>query len=123
MPVALLIAFSVGCSALAQVALRQGMRAASVQAAIEAGAVAPVVLAVVGSLPVLGGLALYGVSAASWLFVLARLPVSVAYAFMALGFLLTMALGCLLLHEPFTARKAMGTLAVVLGLWLVAGAR
>jgi multidrug transporter EmrE-like cation transporter len=123
MPVALLIVFSVGCSAAAQVALRQGMRAAEVQTAIEAGAMAPVALAVLGSLPVLGGLALYGVAAASWLFVLARLPVSVAYAFMALGLLLTMALGCLLLGEPFTGRKFLGTLAVMLGLWLVAGGR
>lgn len=120
MPVALLIAFSITCSALAQVALRQGMRAPDMQMALEGGA-AQVGLAILGSLPVLGGLALYGIGAAAWLFVLARIQVSVAYAFVALGFLLTMTLGCLLLGEPFTSRKLLGTLTVILGLWLVAG--
>lgn len=121
MPVAALIAFSVACSALAQVALRYGMRGAAMQAAMGLGALATI-RAVLLSLPVVGGLTLYAVSAASWLFVLARLEVSVAYAFVALGFLLTMAFGCLLLGEPFTARKLFGTVAVVFGLWLVAGA-
>jgi multidrug transporter EmrE-like cation transporter len=52
---------------------------------------------------------------------LARIDVSVAYAFVALGFLLTMALGSLLLGEPLTLSKLSGTLLVVLGVWLVAG--
>ena len=57
-----------------------------------------------------------------WLFVLAKLQVSVAYAFVALGFLLTMILGCVFLGEPLTLRKLTGTGLVVLGIWLVTGA-
>ena len=124
MPVALLIAFSVGCSALAQVALRQGMRARrACRRRSRPGRSRRWCSRCWAACRCWAGSRSTASSAASWLFVLARLPVSVAYAFMALGFLLTMALGCLLLNEPFTARKAMGTLAVVLGLWLVAGAR
>jgi multidrug transporter EmrE-like cation transporter len=71
---------------------------------------------------VIGGLFLYGLSAAIWLFVLARLDVSVAYPFVALGFLLTMVLGCLLFGEPLTARKLIGTMLVMFGVYLVAAA-
>ncbi len=70
-----------------------------------------------------GGLFLYGLSAVVWLFVLARLDVSVAYPFVALGFLVTMALGCLLFGEAFTVRKVLGTLIVMLGVYLVAAVR
>ena len=52
--------------------------------------------------------------------VLARVPVSMAYAFVALGFLLTTALGCLVLGEVLTLRRVMGTLLVAAGVWLVA---
>jgi len=34
-----------------------------------------------------------------------------------------LALGCLLLGEPLTLRKLMGTLLVVAGIWLVTGIR
>ena len=39
------------------------------------------------------GLALYGLGAMVWLYVLARLPLSAAYPFVGLGFILTMVLG------------------------------
>jgi multidrug transporter EmrE-like cation transporter len=55
-----------------------------------------------------------------WLFVLARVDVSVAYAFVALGFFLTMTLGVLLLGEALTLAKVAGILLVVFGVWLVA---
>lgn len=118
----LMIVASVSLSALAQVLLRYGMSRPPVQAALEAGGGAvSVALAIAGSIGVWAGLALYGFGAMVWLFVLARIEVSVAYAFVALGFLLTMALGCLALGEPLTARKLAGTALVALGIWLVAG--
>ena len=80
-------------------------------------------LQVIYAIGVFGGLFLYGLSAVVWLFVLARLDVSVAYPFVALGFLVTMALGCLLFGEAFTVRKVLGTLIVMLGVYLVAAVR
>jgi drug/metabolite transporter (DMT)-like permease len=113
---------SVSLSACAQILLRHGMSSPGVQAALAAGGgPLPVVLAIAGSLGVWAGLALYGLGAMVWLFVLARVEVSVAYAFVALGFLLTMALGCALLGEALTLRKIAGTALVALGVWLVAG--
>jgi multidrug transporter EmrE-like cation transporter len=65
----------------------------------------------------------YGLSAVVWLFVLARIDVSVAYPFVSLGFVVTMVLGCLLFGEAFTIRKILGTLVVMAGVYLVAAAR
>lgn len=119
-PLVATILASVSASALAQVSLKHGMSQASVQSSIASGGVPAIALAVAGSPTVWLGLTLYGLSAVVWLFVLARLDVSVAYAFVALGFLLTMALGCLMLGEPLTVRKLAGTACVMLGIWLVA---
>jgi multidrug transporter EmrE-like cation transporter len=117
------ILVSVSCSALAQISLKHGMSVGAVQAAISQGGTIPVAMAVAASPTVWLGLFLYGFSAVVWLFVLATLDVSVAYAFVSLGFLLTMALGCLLLGEVLTISKLAGTALVMLGIWLVTGVR
>lgn len=118
-----IILVSVACSAVAQIALKSGMSTAAVQGALAAGEAWPIALAIATSPLVWAGLALYGGGAVVWLFVLARVDVSVAYTFVALGFLLTMLLGWALLGEPITARKLAGTLLVMGGIWLVAGGR
>ncbi|MBX9702347.1 MAG: EamA family transporter [Acetobacteraceae bacterium] len=120
LPLLAMIVGSVAMSALAQMLLRFGMSRGPVQAALAEGGAVPVTLAIASSPGVVAGLALYGLGAVVWLFVLARVPVSFAYAFVSLGFLLTMALGCLVLGEALTARKLLGTLLVALGVWLVA---
>ena len=118
-----LVLFSVACSALGQIALKYGMASASVQAALATGGVVPVSTAIVINPFVLSGLFLYGFSAVVWLFVLARLDVSIAYPFVSLGFVVTMSLGCLLFGEPLTLRKVLGTIVVMLGVYLVAAVR
>jgi multidrug transporter EmrE-like cation transporter len=114
-----MIVASVSCSALAQLALKHGMSTVAVQQSIAGGRAPAVAWAIAGSPTVWIGLVLYGLGAAIWLFVLANLDLSVAYAFVALGFLLTMALGCIVLGEPFTARKLAGTCLVIIGIWIV----
>jgi multidrug transporter EmrE-like cation transporter len=118
-----LVLFSVGCSALAQISLKHGMAQPSVQIALTNGGLQPILYAVVANPFVLGGLFVYGLSAVVWLFVLARIDVSVAYPFVSLGFVVTMVLGCLLFGEAFTIRKILGTLVVMAGVYLVAAAR
>ncbi len=118
-----LVLFSVGCSAFGQIALKYGMASASVQAALTTGGVVPVSTAIVINPFVLSGLFLYGFSAVVWLFVLARLDVSIAYPFVSLGFVVTMSLSCLLFGEPLTLRKVLGTIVVMLGVYLLAAVR
>lgn len=115
-----LVLLSVTLSALAQLLLKMGMSAAPVAHALRDGAAPRLAAEVVTSLPVIGGLTLYFASAAVWLFVLARLPLSVAYPFVGLGFIVTMLLGWLVLGDTLTPARVAGTLLVMGGVVLIA---
>lgn len=115
-----MILFSVSCSAIAQILLKYGMANPAMQQALNAGDHWLIARSIITDMPILGGFFLYGLGAVIWLFVLARLDVSIAYPFVALGFLLTMALGCLVFGEALTLRKVIGTLVVAVGIYLVA---
>lgn len=115
----LLILLSVGLSAAAQIVLKSGMARPAVQTALGAGAL-DAVSAIASSPWVIGGLGLYFASAAVWLLVLARVPVSVAYPFVGLGFVLTMLFGWLALGELLSAARIAGTALVAVGVVLIA---
>jgi drug/metabolite transporter (DMT)-like permease len=121
--VLMMIVFSVSCSAIAQILLKNGMAQPATQHALAGGDFWLVTRSIGADPSILSGFMLYGLGAVIWLFVLARLDVSVAYPFVALGFLMTMTLGCLLFGEALTLRKVMGTLIVALGVYLVATAK
>ena len=115
----LLILASVALSAVAQIALRKGMTGADVQRAFTAGWL-PATVAVGISVWVIVGLALYFVGALVWLVVLSDEPVSIAYPFVGLGFIMTMLLGWGLLGEAMNAQRILGTLLVAAGVVLIA---
>lgn len=68
---------------------------------------------------VLGGLALYGVGTIIWLRALAQVPLSQAYPFVGLGFVLTAALGYVLFDEALGPSRLIGTALVIAGVFLV----
>jgi len=103
----MLILTSVAMSAIAQLLLKMGVGTARASGGLT--------LATLFSPYVIGGLALYGLGAMVWLSVLARLPLSAAYPFVGLGFILTMALGALLLGESLSLMRVGGTLLIALG--------
>lgn len=110
----LLVLTSVALSAVAQMMLKIGSAQTNVSGLTnQLGAYAT-------SPHVLGGFALYGTGAILWIFVLAKLPLSVAYPFVGIGFILTMVLGGLVLGETLSPLRISGTLFVVLGCTLVA---
>jgi multidrug transporter EmrE-like cation transporter len=122
-----LILCSVSLTACAQIALKAGMASPKVQH-ILAGAGAfslsdpPFALIGLFFAPmVLLGLSLYFASAALWLLVLARIDVSSAYPFAALGIVLTSVLGRVLLGEAMSVPKIAGTLLIVGGVAVLAG--
>ena len=104
-------------SAVAQIVLKAGMGAAALTA--PRGAAATLAATFLNPL-VIGGLALYFLSAVVWLAVLAKLPVSTAYPFVSLGFVCTAALGWLIFGEPISAAKALGIALIVGGVLFVA---
>lgn len=111
----LLILASVALSALAQLALKTGTAAAA-----RSRGVGGELVALAQSPFVFAGLALYALGAVLWLFVLARAPLSLAYPFVGLGFILTMLAGALVLGEQLTAGRIAGTLLIAWGCALVA---
>ena len=116
----MLILLSVTITACAQIVLKAGMGGASVQRAIAAGPGMRMVLAIALDPLVVGGLVLYFVAAAVWLFVLSQVEVSLAYPFVALGFVLTAVAGHLLFHEALSPTRIAGILLVCGGVALLA---
>lgn len=67
-------------------------------------------------------LALYGGATLLWVRILTNVPLSRAYPFMALAFVLVPAAGWLLFNETITGRYALGTLLIIAGVLVVARA-
>jgi multidrug transporter EmrE-like cation transporter len=116
-----LILFSVTITAVAQVILKRGMSGSAMHEALGMGWESAT-LAVASNAWVVAGLALYFLGAVIWLVVLNRVPVSFAYPFVGLGFVLTALLAWGLLGEGLSVARALGTLLVTLGVALIARA-
>lgn len=113
----LLIIISVGLSAGAQVALKSG--ADKVRALAHHG-IGDELWAMAQNPLIWTGLMLYGFGAMIWLFVLGRAPLSLAYPFVGLGFIMTMAAGALFFNESLSIERISGTLLIIMGCILVA---
>jgi multidrug transporter EmrE-like cation transporter len=115
----LLAVISICLSAAAQVILKLGM-VKVVRVDGGASSTLPHLIAeAMGSPLVWAGLLVYGASAMAWLGVLARLDLSLAYPFVALGLVVTCVLGILLFHEPSNFLKLFGMSLVALGVLMV----
>lgn len=113
----LLILASVSLSALAQLALKMGTTAA---AGGRSAGIGGEIGGLAQSPMILLGLGLYGLGALLWLFVLGRAPLSLAYPFVGIGFILTMLAGAYWLDESLSAARIAGTLMIAAGCVLVA---
>ena len=111
-----LLLFAVLSAAVGQVMLKHGMQIASSRAAHSGGSLA---LRAATSPWVLLGLVVFGVSAVAWLAALSRVPLSVAYPFNALGYLVILTASIVLLHERASVLTWVGTFMVVSGLLIV----
>jgi len=111
-----LLLFSVISAASGQVMLKHGMQVATARAAHDGGSLA---LRAATSPWVLLGLVVFAVSAVAWLATLSRVPLSVAYPFNALGYVVILTVSVLILHERATVLTWVGSLMVVSGLLIV----
>jgi drug/metabolite transporter (DMT)-like permease len=68
---------------------------------------------------VLLGLVVFGISAVAWLGALSRVPLSMAYPFNALGYLVILTASIFVLHERANLVTWAGTVLVVSGLVMV----
>ena len=113
-----IILISVSLSAFAQISFKLGVSEAGRGPKGDGGVAWEVVNSMLTP-GVLVGLALYGCGTLLWLTALARVDVSRAYPFVALGFVLTAILGCWIFGDPVTPQKIAGILVVMGGVWLV----
>ena len=110
------ILLTVALSALAQVCLKLG--AATINHDKITGTNFQTLLYTAGALlePVLIlGLTMYALSALSWIWVLSKTDISVAYPFVSLSFVLTLFFGVWLFGESLTSTKIIGTTLIVVG--------
>src|SRR5690242_11861493 len=103
-----LVLLSVLLSSGSQVLLKRGMISAPVRAALANHEQLKTVLAIATAPSILVGLICFGLSAIVWLFVLARIPLSSAYPFVALGIVVTVVAGWLLFSEALSLAKLIG---------------
>ena len=82
--------------------------------------VVPIGLKVASSPFVLGGLACYAVSVVVWILALSRVPVSIAYPMLSIGYIVNAVAAWMLFGESLAAQKLVGIGFIVVGVWLVA---
>jgi multidrug transporter EmrE-like cation transporter len=111
-----LVLVSVLAAAGGQLMLKHGMQLATNKQKSAGGSL---VLGAATSPWVWLGLAIFGISAVVWLVVLSRVPLSLAYPFNALGYLVILTASILLLHERANLFTWAGTTLVVAGLVIV----
>lgn len=80
----------------------------------------PVVAKIVFDPWVFTGLASAGIAALFWMVAMTRLPLSLAYPFTSLSFVIVALLGIVFIGEPLTAGKIGGICLVLAGLFLIA---
>ena len=114
-----LILLSVSLNALAQVFLRKAMLVLNAH-----GGFAQPVLDLVAQLALnpflIFGMSLYAISIFTWLFVLSKVEVSLAYPFQSLGYIIAAALGLFFLGENVTLARAAGIGMIGVGLVFIA---
>ena len=111
-----LLLFAVVTAATGQVMLKHGMQIATTRVTHDGGSLA---LRAATSPWVLLGLVVFGVPAIAWLTALSRVPLSVAYPFYALGYLVILTASILVLLERANVWTWVGSLLVVSGLLIV----
>lgn len=111
-----LIALSIAMGVSGQTMIKLGTLNA---ANLPAEAVARLLL-VLRSPWVLLGLMMYGIGALSWVVVLSRLELNIAYPFLALNFVLVALVSWLLLGESISGLRWLGIGCICVGIFLIA---
>jgi drug/metabolite transporter (DMT)-like permease len=80
----------------------------------------PVGIKLAANPAILAGTGCYALSLGFWIMALSRVPVSVAYPMVALGYLINAVGAWFWLGESLGAQKLLGIGFIILGVWLVA---
>lgn len=114
-----LIIGSVLLAAAAQLTLKYGMNQVGAIGRAELRSPVATAVRVLSQPGVLGGLALFGLSAVLWMVVLSRTSLSFAYPFAASTYVIILLFDRFLLDEPVSALRWGGVLLIIVGLVLI----
>lgn len=64
-------------------------------------------------------LVIYGIATILWVYALKLVPLSIAYPFMALAFVIVPIMGVIFLNEPFNVKTIFGVALIVGGLFVI----
>lgn len=106
----LLVLISVALGVCGQLLLKHGTNTFGADVARPLG-----VLSLLLHPPVIAGFVCYGAASLSWLVVLTRAPVSVAYPMLSLGYAVVAVVSWRLFGEAMTASKVLGILLIISG--------
>ena len=114
-----LVMLGVLLNAVAQLLLKAGTNRVG-EFAFSADNIFPIGMRLATSPPIVAGIACYVVSLAVWILALSRVPVSIAYPMLSVGYIVNALGAWLLFGESLTAQKLVGIGFIIVGVWLVA---
>ena len=106
-------------NAVAQLLLKAGTNAVG-QFDYSLANIVPVGIKLFTEPHIFGGLCCYVISVGVWIAGLSRVPVSVAYPMLSLGYVLNAVLAYWLFGESITMQKTVGIAFIIVGVYLVA---
>lgn len=114
-----LILTGVLLNAAAQLLLKAGTNAVG-HFEFHAGNVLPVGMKLAFEPHILGGMACYVISLVVWIMALSRVPVSIAYPMLSIGYVANAVVAYFWLGEAVTPMRMVGIGIIVLGVYIVA---
>jgi multidrug transporter EmrE-like cation transporter len=121
----LLIIFSVLLGVLGQLSLKHGVTMVSgsgtseILHSLSVRSVLGFLQSAITNMFVVLGFICYAISAASWLVILSRVDLSLAYPLISIGYIVIVILSKYLFDEPVTSLRIAGTLLVCAGVFLL----
>ncbi|MDE2599399.1 MAG: EamA family transporter [Rhodocyclaceae bacterium] len=113
-----LILSGVLLNAIAQLLLKAGTNAIG-HFAFQAENIVPIGLKLAFQPYILGGMTCYAVSLVVWIMALSRVPVSIAYPMLSIGYVLNAFIAYYWFGEPLSAQKLLGIGLIIIGVVLV----
>ena len=114
-----LVLFGVLLNAAAQLLLKAGTNAVG-HFEFSAGNILPVGMRLALEPHILGGLGCYVVSVVVWIMALSRVPVSIAYPMLSIGYIVNAVIAHFWFGEALVAQKLLGIGFIIIGVVLVA---
>ena len=114
-----LLLTSITTATAGQLVLKSGMNESGGESGLGLGDLVTLLTAMVTNVRLLGGLALFGLSAIFWLLTLSRLELSTAYPFVSLSYLIILGFSVTILGERPPAVTWGGAALIMVGIVLI----